>query len=139
MFKRDTEIYNFSDPGTKAIWKKRIDDAEGLQCACLIPWHKMRTLPQQGYWFAVVIPELIEFFREGTGDNGWNAESVHYFAREMWLEPVETALPSGAVFKRPQSSTELDTAEYSKLIDSAINWMGDFGKRVPPPSHFERD
>lgn len=139
MFKRDTEIYNLSDPGTKALLKQRVDEAEGLKCFHLGAWNPPATMSQRGYWYAVVLPALVEFFHEGTGNSAWNAESCHYFARESWLDVVVTELPSGQMYRRPRSTSELDTGEYSKLIDSAINWMGDFGKKVPLPSRFERE
>ena len=136
MPKRECQILDMSEPQAKKGLLYQAAEAEGLHYFCLEPYFPKRSLSQNAYWFAVVIPILSQHLREGTGDSSWTNDAAHEFSKMLWLPAKTRKLPDGSEITTPTSSTELSTKEFSTLTDEAILWLGEQGIAVPSPDQY---
>lgn len=136
MPKRNCQIINMSDAQVVRAKSQALLGAEGLYWFCLEKWHPKRTLAQNAFWWAVVVPRLTMCLQEGYGDNSWDDDSAHLWAKMLWLPVQERKLPDGTTIKLPVSTTKLDLAEFATLIDNATAWLGALGVSVPDSSEY---
>ena len=105
---------------------------KGLQVKVAIKSTKpLKSLPQLGYWWAVIIPSFQAKFRE-DGDKMSRGE-VHYWLKmELYYEEIISPL-SDTVVKRPKSFAGISEARMSEVIDDAIRLADTIGLDIPEP------
>jgi hypothetical protein len=113
----------------------------------LEPVKSMKTLPQLGYWHAVVLPHAVDAFLQQGYDtlgekdvvlNGrtWHFEvkttegSVDEQLRLLWMEDMEE--------DEIRSKANLTTEQMGNLIDFTLNWVAkNLQYSIPDPERTE--
>jgi len=93
----------------------------------LFQYRKTRSLPQNGYYHACVIPAVLD----GLVDNGYerhklNSEVVHEFLKEQFLKTEIISEKTGDVITVTKSTSELTTVEFMDYIASIQKWASEF-------------
>src|SRR6476620_953775 len=95
---------------------------------------KRRTLPQNRFYFDVVIPCLQMGFRETHGYS-WSKEAVHEFCKKEFNSLELHNEKTGEVVSFPQSTTTLSTIEWQEYILKIKAWaMEFFDMLIPDPN-----
>lgn len=105
---------------------------KGLQVKVEIKSTKpLKTLPQLGYWHAVIIPSFQAKFRE-DGDKMSRGE-VHYWLKmELYYEEIISPL-SDKIIRRPKSFVGISETRMSEVIEDAIRLAATLGLEIPEP------
>lgn len=95
---------------------------------------KLRSDNQNRFYWGVVIPMLIQFFKDSG--NVYDRDDMHFFLRmEVWKWTKFITDPVTKVEKKlPMSSTELTTAEWEEKIEITRAWAAPLGLQIPVPN-----
>jgi len=93
----------------------------------IIPFKKDRTLPQNRYYWGVVLKHICEY----TGNTKLEA---HDLFSDAYL-PKKTVIIGSKTFERTISTTELDTVEFNAFIDCVCRYVAEeLGLYIPLPN-----
>jgi hypothetical protein len=84
-------------------------------------FRKKRTLPQNAWYFGVLIPAMAE-------EIGIDAEDLHEQLKQHFL-----SVRIDENFARVRSTTELSTVEFSKYMEDCQRLAAEYGVDVPFP------
>lgn len=92
--------------------------------------HNVRSLDQNDYYHAVVVPAVRKgLYAEGYDEIKTNADA-HAFLKKQFLNK-DNAL----IFSNEESTRALSTKEFSAFIDTVIKWAAEFLKvQIPYPN-----
>lgn len=83
-----------------------------------------RSLPQNRYYFAVVVTMIQERFKE-LGHEGITKELTHEYLKGRYLFKEVINEATGEVLKLPLSTTELTKSEFSEYIENVIKFASE--------------
>jgi len=95
------------------------------------PYKKNRSLEQQGYYWAVVLPTIAKWHHEATGKL-CSEEVWHETLKPVYVPYTTEEGPDGKV-KIYKSTTKLSTVEYNTMFDQICSDFADRGCHIPPP------
>jgi hypothetical protein len=100
----------------------------------LIPRRPTRTLAQNAYWHGVIVESLRQFLAAQDYEN-CDHDFAHEILKEKFLRvPVYSPRTGAVMCYRTRSTADLDTAEFTDLIERARAWLADrFNVVVPDP------
>lgn len=91
-----------------------------------------RSTPQNGYYWRVVVPMITESVNECG--NEWTNDETHEFLKSRFNNR-EVEMKNGVIVSLPQSTTGMDTAEFSRYIDEVKQWSSVvLGLYIPEPN-----
>lgn len=89
---------------------------------------RIRSLPQNRYYWGVVIPAIMEWMGED-----WDKDQVHFALKEKFLSKRDP--DTGLVVVT--STTELTIEQFRAYIDVIIRFFANMGCRIPSPDLVE--
>jgi hypothetical protein len=125
--------------GTLVNNKGKINNAikhfEGKEIEIVVKQRKkLRSHPQNSYYFGVIIPLTINAVSDEWGEM-WDAHKTHDFYKTMFLYDEVTHYDTGEVIKIPKSSTDNSTIEQEKYHVKCIEFLKEwFNVYVPLPN-----
>lgn len=91
-----------------------------------------RSTSQNGYYWSVVVPMITEAVNEYG--NEWTNDDTHEFLKSRFNNR-EVEMKNGVIVSLPQSTTGMDTAEFSRYIDEVKQWSSVvLGLYIPEPN-----
>lgn len=88
-------------------------------------WTKPRSLPQNRYYFGVLIPQVIDALVENGIDRyDLNTEVVHDMLKLKFLKK-DLISEHGEVIEIVQNTSKLTTEEFSLYIDQIVRWCAE--------------
>jgi hypothetical protein len=130
--------------GTLKIIKRREFDLcistapKGRYFLTLEKIYKKRSLNQNAYYFAVVVPLI----RGGLFDVGYklSIEQTHEYLKEQFLRQEIINDQTGEIKIINRSTTELKTVEFNEYFEEIIRWADEYlSIKIPYPNEFEED
>lgn len=97
---------------------------------------KIRSNPQNAYYWGLVIPIVQEGLKEATGEVR-DVNSIHYQILLPLLAPKREIInkSTGEVFSERITSSEMTTSEFMDYIVSIQQWGAEFlGINIPDPN-----
>jgi len=131
MFRLDFQIDNAGKIPVKAkerfveIFKHLSGKRIGVKIERL---KKKRSLMQNAYYWAVVIPVFAEYM----GYSKSEYEIVHGILKEMFLRTIETK--NNIEYARVKSTSELSTMEFMEFIQDLQRFGAEQGLNIPDPN-----
>ena len=93
----------------------------------IVPFKKDRTLPQNRYYFGVVLKHICEY-------TGFTALECHDLFKDSFL-PKKTVTIGSKRIERTPSTTELSTIEFNSFIDDVTRYVAEeLGLYIPLPN-----
>jgi hypothetical protein len=93
---------------------------------------KMRSNPQNGYYWTVVVPMVTEAIN--SYGNEYSNDETHEFLKSRFNNR-EVEMSEGIMVSLPMSTTELDTIEFSHYIETIQQWASAvLGIYIPSPN-----
>lgn len=136
---KDNEIIN------KAVIKTAFSILDDGKYRVQIEAINERSLPQNKYYWKVIVPEV----QQGLKAMGWDEikhnEDAHEFIKKEFLQRTITNHISNEKKVIPGSTANLTTKEFNELIDAIIKWGVEFlGIQIPFPNevmiaHFDSE
>ena len=127
-------LLNFSDVAIKRGLLIEIGALQGLWSVELKPRKQTRSLDQNSYWHVAVVGP----FRQWCCEE-WQENVGHEDAHEMLAAKIlgfEERIINGETIKRRKSTRNLDTAEFSKMVEDAARWLAELSIVVIPSDLF---
>jgi NinB protein len=96
---------------------------------------RTRSNNQNAFYWAVVIPLVLEMFVEAGNDT--NPEEVHLFLKENVGGSVCVKVlltPDGKRCPVLRSSADLSTAEFEDFLERVRAWAAEMGTQIPLPN-----
>lgn len=137
----DAQVFDLSDLAVKRNLQIDIGTREGAWRVTVKPARALKTSPQLGYYFAVIVKAFADFMREHDPSLTLKeaSDNAHYRIKEQLFSRPIVDQDGRVIATKVRSVADADIAEMSKLIDSAIDWLGsEWQIAVPPPSFTER-
>ena len=99
------------------------------------PAKRRRSLSQNAYYWAAVVPPVLAAFRDAG--NGVDADDVHEFLKTHVgrLRQVFVT-PDGEVLRTAGSTAKLTKREFGDYLTACIAWAAEHGIDVPPADQF---
>lgn len=95
---------------------------------------KQRSLSQNAYYWAVVVPMVYEGLRAAGYDEVTSEEDAHEVIKPMFFKKVIYSEKHDAL-EKIESSADFSTAEFSEKMEQIAVWAFDFlGITIPPPN-----
>lgn len=92
-----------------------------------------RSLSQNAYYWGVVIPAVLEMFRDAG--NAVDEDEVHsYLKKEIGRLSTLINLPDGEVALVPRSTKHLDTMAFEGYLDRVRAWAASMGCIILMPN-----
>jgi RNA-binding protein YhbY len=114
-------------------WKQHLDQLPVGKYSVTIKSANKRSLPQNAYYWGVVVPMVYEGLREAGFDQVRNTEDAHEVMKSLFLKVREER--AGMVIERVMSTTELKTIEFNEYLLNISVWAFDYlGISIPEPS-----
>lgn len=103
---------------------------KGLQVNVKVKSTKeLKTFPQLGYYWAVIIPTVQAHFREGGAK--MSQEEVHNFLKlEFYYEEIISPI-TDRVIREPKSLVGISIDRMSEFINDIIIWAAGIGLDIP--------
>lgn len=129
-------VVNFADMRQKQEFLGRCGALNDSHELSIKPFRPRRSLRANAYYWAAVIPAFQQFAAE-QGDD-WDKETCHeIIVRNTLGETTAIVKSTGEVLAKVRRPTHtLNSEEFSRFVDQAIAWLGDYGIYVPPPEQF---
>ncbi len=104
---------------------------------------KRRTLSQNAYYFAVVVPLILEEFVNLGNDlqvgNKEHLEWIHNMLKERFLPPKEVRDADGVMIKLPPSTKDLSTSEFMEYLEKVCQFAAErLQLAIPQPNEQTR-
>ncbi len=94
---------------------------------------KQRSNPQNRYYYGVVLPIVVTFFK--SYGNDVSPEEVHeYLKREVGGLVKDIVLPDGSEYRVTQSSTEADKLAWEDWMTAIRTWASKYQVFIPLPN-----
>ena len=95
---------------------------------------KLRSNPQNSYYFGVIIPLTINAVSDEWGEI-WDAHKTHDFYKTMFLYEEVSHYDTGEIIKIPKSSTDNSTIQQEQYHLKCIEFLKEwFNVYVPLPN-----
>lgn len=96
-------------------------------------YRKIRSNPQNAYYWSVVIPAIVDMFRESGNDA--DSDDVHEFLK-MRVGKLAQAyvLPGDKVLRALGSTTKLTTMEFEIYLEKCRAFAAEYGVVIPLPN-----
>jgi hypothetical protein len=79
------------------------------------------------YWALVaLVAENVK-----PGGNAFSIDQWHKWVKSKWLGCTDTRLPNGATLTEPNSSADLEPAEFSDFMTAFEAWAAEHGVYLP--------
>lgn len=92
-----------------------------------------RSLPQNAYYWGVVVPEITHRLRELGNDV--NGEVVHEYLKGRFNSNRIVVAATGEALDIPKSTTELNKEEFGSYVDRIIQFCAEsLDLVIPPPN-----
>jgi len=131
---KDTPILDFSDPGHKRMALALVRGLEGLHWFEVRRCKSQRSLDQNAYMWAEVLPAIARGISQQWGETV-TAEEAHEFCKSRFLSRPIVDRRTGELkgYTRP-STSDLDTAEFAEYLDKLILFAAEYlNTEVKPP------
>lgn len=117
------------------VMRQLIDSLKDGRYLVAIKSFKRRSLPQNAYYWAVLVPMI----REGLHDQGWDEiqddEDAHEFIKSQFLTRSVPNVNTGEMITVPGSTRKLTTVEFNELVARIQQWASEFlGIYIPGPN-----
>lgn len=107
---------------TKA-WKEHLEGLPAGRYKVEIKPYKTRSLQQNAFYHAVVVPMVFDGLRD-AGFTVRHNEDAHEILKALFLKVREEK--GGIVIERVKSTTELSTTEFNEYIQFITIWAADY-------------
>lgn len=96
--------------------------------------YRQRTLPENAYYWGVVINEFCEGYFDMTGEK-ITPEQAHEILKQECNSKEVTNEKTGQVIKVPQTTAKMTTIEFEEYLESCRAFIFEwFNRRVPLPN-----
>ena len=117
------DFIDLSDRESKRRLLADIGPLQGMYEVEIEPRKLTRTLAQNRLWHAAIVKPFFEFLYEQDYDIS-NKDQAHELLKEKFLRvPVINKATGEELMWRTRSTTELDIAEFCRLVDAAAAWL----------------
>lgn len=134
MSKANRTTWLLTDVASRRRLMQHIGSLRGLWDVTFKQRVRTRSLNQNSYWWAAVIPPWLEYLREQYGDPTITKEQAHVALKTILMGTKDKALPSGQVVEIVPDTHDLDQIAFSQLIEQAAQWLGEFCEIAVIPS-----
>jgi hypothetical protein len=94
-----------------------------------------RSLPQNAYYWACVVPMVKEGLRNIGYDEVKTEEDAHEIMKYLFLKRQIGSKETGEMIEFTRSTTKLTTTLFSEYLESIYKWGAEFlGINIPAPS-----
>lgn len=126
-------VIDFDKPASKARLWALLRTLDGKHRVEIKRHNRNRTLPQNSYYFGVVVREFQKFLHE-QGDS-YTIEDCHEILKFRHLRESVVDHSTGEIIgERVRSTASLTTTEFAEYVDLCASWLGDmFGITIPTP------
>jgi hypothetical protein len=94
-----------------------------------------RSLPQNSYYFGVVVPMVKEGLYEIGYDNITHKEQAHKFLSEKFLQQESVNKKTGEVIYITRSTTDLNTIEFNEYLEKCQKFGAEYlNIYIPSPN-----
>ena len=132
-----SSVQNGNLKRNRNLIKEAIKSFEGKEIEITIQKKKkLRSNPQNSFYWGVVLPILQEGLKDATGEIR-DFNSIHYQIIIPLLAPTRDVLntETGQVITEHITSSEMTTSEFMDFIVSIQKWGADFlGITIPDPN-----
>ena len=110
----------------KSLFNNIIKSYEGKDIRLKVAkWYKPRSLPQNKYYFGVLIPQVIDaLVNNGIERHELSTEIVHDLLKMKFLKK-DFVSNDGEVIEYVVGTSKLTTEEFNIYIDDIIRWCAD--------------
>lgn len=132
--KKDMRILDLSNPQVNRMAREFIKNAKGPHYFSVTKARPHRTLSQNNFWWAAVVPAIRRGLEDAWGEK-LSDEQAHEFLKAQFLsQPVVNRETGEQIGLLPGSTATLTTEEFGELIDKVAVWAGEYLKtEVPMP------
>lgn len=126
----DTFYCDFNDTSHVARLHAHLRSLRGIQRIEICQYRERRSDKQNSrYWPCIVAP-FADWLRE-QGDTFTNLQA-HELLKHKFLRKTFVDTQSGEALDYTQSTTELDTAEFTHYMEDCENWLAEFCGIIVP-------
>lgn len=120
------QIYNLDKPTQRTSLMNVINAWTGMVRVSIKKAHRGRTLNQNGYYWAAILPAIRDGMEEMWGEN-LSVDEVHLFLRSRFLDkPVVNRETGEQMGSTAGSTAKLDVSEFVTYLDSCIKFAGEY-------------
>jgi hypothetical protein len=123
------QTVNMDNQTDKRLVMSFVGTLRGLWDVSLKQRKKKRTLDQNSYYHIAVVEPFLAWLREEWGDDSITHEEAHEVLRNRILGYRERG-----EIQIPNSTTRLDTKEFSDYVENCSRWLAEFANVVVIPS-----
>ena len=120
----------------KALFDAEVQNlSEGKEYTLILKSKKkQRSIPQNRYYFGVVVPIVFHALRDAGFNEIKTKEDAHDILKLKFLKTTINS-ESGEFIERIKSTTELSTSEFMDFIAELQIWASEFlGVNIPSPN-----
>jgi hypothetical protein len=119
--------------------KKVVADAfnqlEDGRYKVVISSYKKRSLPQNAYYWAAMLPMVKDGLREVGYNEVKSLDDAHEILKHLFLKRKLSNDNTGDEIVIPGSTAKLTTIEFNTFIDEVIRWAAEYlGIQIPLPN-----
>lgn len=137
----DAEVFNFDDVGTRRAFQSDIARRLGVWRVTIKPARGMKTTPQLGYYWGVIIRFFADFIRghDPSLSKKDAIDMAHNELKRRFLSTPVMDQHGRVIGDKIGSVAKCDKPTMSKLIDDSINFLcSEYELPIPEPSYVER-
>lgn len=122
----DTAIYDLSKPRHRSALISRVQGLDGKYRVTLKKVFRGRSVNQNAFYWAAVIPCLASAITESWGETISNGET-HIFLKDKFLsQPVINRKTGEVMGFKQDSTTKLNVSQFCEYLDKIIKFAGEF-------------
>lgn len=129
IYKKDGVIAN------QAQVEWTLNSLEDGRYRVAISAYKKRSLPQNKYYWAAMLPMVVEGLRHIGYSEVKTVDDAHEVVKVLFLKRKIYNENTGEEIEVPGSTAKLTTTEFNLLIDQVIQWAAEYlGLQIPLPN-----
>lgn len=98
---------------------------------------RKRSLPQNSYYWGVVVPLIKSGLREAGFDDVKTNDDAHLIIKHIHLKKEIVSKSTGEVIDIAGSTTDLNVPEFMEFLDRVCKWSAEYlGVMIPIPNEY---
>lgn len=137
----DAQVFDLDKVETRRSLQSDIGRRLGLWRVTIRPARGMKSTPQLGYYFGVIVRFFADFIRghDPSLSQSEASEMAHNELKRRFLSTPITDQHGRVIGDKIGSVAKCDKPMMSKLIDDSINFLcSEYELSIPEPSYVER-
>lgn len=129
LYIKDGEITN------KSVVRDRFKSLQDGRYLLSIKSQKKRSLPQNAYYWGIVVPMVKQGLREAGYDEVKTNDDAHEVLKHLFLKKeIRSSVDDNAIIIAG-STAELKTVEFNEFLEAVWKWSAEYlGIEIPSPN-----